>query len=65
MYEDLKAFLEKAAAVRCYARRLKRKGDKATPEEKAWLNMQHCLLREAWDDVTTDREMPARFWDLA
>lgn len=65
MYEDLKAFLEKATAVRCYARYIKLKGDGATPEEKSWLNAQHCLLREVWDDVTTENEMPARFWDLA
>lgn len=64
MYEDLKVFLRKAAAVRCYARHVKNKGNQATPEERAWLNTAYCLLREAWDDVTTEAGMPAQFWDL-
>lgn len=65
MYQDLQAFLKKAAAVRCYARHLKHKGDRATQEERAWLNTAYCLLREAWDDVTTEASMPDRFWNLA
>ena len=65
MYEDVQAFLKKASAVRCYERYIERKGNEATQEERAWLNTQYCLLREAWDDVTTEASMPDRFWNLA
>ena len=63
--DNIKAFLEKAATVQQYARYVKRKGDGATTAEKSWLNVQYCLLRESWDSVTVDMDMPDQFWDLA
>lgn len=65
MYGDLLVFLGKAAQVRAYARYVACKGDTASDDERYWLNVQTCLLREAWDDVTTEAPMPAQFWDLA
>ena len=65
MYGDLLVFLGKAVQVRAYARYVARKGDSASDDERSWLNTAYCLLREAWDDVTTDMPMPAQFWDLA
>lgn len=65
MYGDLLVFLGKAAQVRAYARHIARKGDAASDDERYWLNVQTCLLREAWDDVSIDGPMPSQFWDLA
>lgn len=59
--QALQHFVNMAQDIRAYESSL---GSSPTEEQRQWLSSLYCLLREAWDDVTTESPMPAAFWDL-